>query len=53
MLGPLVETFAADNGYDMIFDTARLQGILYFATSKDVTDDFIALVNAGDVGATQ
>jgi Skp family chaperone for outer membrane proteins len=53
MLGPLVETFATDNGYDMIFDTARLQGILYFAPSKDVTDDFIALVNADNGGGTQ
>jgi Skp family chaperone for outer membrane proteins len=51
-LGPLVEQFAADNGYDIIFDTARLQGILYFAPSKDVTDDFIAVVNASG-GGTQ
>ncbi|NKB89743.1 MAG: hypothetical protein GKS06_16120 [Acidobacteria bacterium] len=50
-LGPLVERFAADNGYDMIFDTARLQGILYFAPSKDVTDDFIAVVNAAGTAA--
>jgi Skp family chaperone for outer membrane proteins len=52
-LGPLVESFAADNGYDMIFDTARLQGILYFAPSKDVTDDFIAVVNASGIGTAQ
>ena len=52
-LGPLVERFAADNGYDMIFDTARLQGVLYFAPSKDVTDDFLAVVNANTGGAAQ
>jgi len=52
-LGPLVERFAAEGGYDMIFDTARLQGILYFAPSKDVTEDFMALVNASVSGATQ
>jgi Skp family chaperone for outer membrane proteins len=50
-LGPLVEAFAAERGYDMIFDTARLQGILYFAPAKDVTEDFLALVNAR-VGST-
>jgi len=52
-LGPLVEQFAAENGYDMIFDTARLQGILYFSPSKDVTEEFMALVNASVSGASQ
>lgn len=52
-LGPLVERFAVERGYDMIFDTARLQGILYFAPSKDVTEDFMTLVNASVEGASQ
>ena len=52
-LGPLVERFAAERGYDMIFDTARLQGILYFTPSRDVTDDFMALVNSSVSGGTQ
>jgi len=52
-LGPLVEAFAAERGYDMIFDTARLQGILYFEPSKDVTDDFLTLVNARAGAANQ
>ena len=52
-LGPLVEQFAAERGYDMIFDTARLQGILYFSPSKDVTEDFMALVNSSVSGGTQ
>ncbi len=52
-LGPLVEQFAAERGYDMIFDTARLQGILYFSPSKDVTEDFMALVDANVTGGTQ
>lgn len=52
-LGPLVERFATERGYDMIFDTARLQGILYYAPSRDVTADFMALVNSSVSGASQ
>lgn len=44
-LGPLVERFAADRGIDIIFDTSRAGGLLYFATARDVTEDFLALVN--------
>lgn len=46
-LGPKVERFATDNGIDLIFDGARMQGILFFASDRDVTDDFLASVNAG------
>jgi Skp family chaperone for outer membrane proteins len=52
-LGPIVERFAIERGYDMIFDTARLQGILYFAPSKDATEAFMELVNASIEGASQ
>lgn len=53
-LGPLVERFAVDNGYEMIFDTSRLAGVLYFSTNRDVTSDFLAVVNAGPAsGAAQ
>ena len=45
-LGPLVEQFASQRGLDLIFDTSRAQGILYFATARDVTEDFLAMVNA-------
>lgn len=52
-LGPQVERFATDNGFDLIFDGARMQGILFFASSRDVTDDFLASVNAGASGGPQ
>jgi Skp family chaperone for outer membrane proteins len=45
-LGPLVERFAEDNGIEVIFDGARLQGVLYVDQAVDVTDDFLAIVNA-------
>jgi Skp family chaperone for outer membrane proteins len=45
-LGPLVERFAAERGIDVIFDGARLQGVLFVDESRDLTDDFLALVNA-------
>ncbi len=45
-LGPLVEQFAAENGYDVIFDSSRAQGVLYFANSTIVTTEFLALVNS-------
>ena len=51
-LGPLVERFAADNGYDVIFDSSRAQGVLYFANSTIVTTEFLALVNSS-VGTSQ
>lgn len=49
-LGPLVDRFAADRGLDVIFDGARLQGVLYVDESRDLTDDFLALVNASATG---
>lgn len=52
-LGPMVERFAEQQGLEMIFDSSRTAGLLYFANSRDVTDDFLALVNAqgqGDEG---
>ena len=45
-LGPLVDRFAADNGLEVIFDGARLQGVLFVDEGLDMTDDFLALVNA-------
>jgi Skp family chaperone for outer membrane proteins len=52
-LGPLVERFAAERGYDLIIDSARLQGILYFSPAKDVSEEFLQLVNSSVVGPTQ
>lgn len=46
-LGPLVDQFASQRGLDLIFDTSRAQGILYFNNARDLTDDFLAMVNAG------
>ena len=45
-LGPLVERFATDRGVDVIFDGARLQGVLFVDESQDLTDEFLQLVNA-------
>lgn len=45
VLIPAVEQLATAEGYDLILDT-RLEGILYFANVIDVTDEFIAMVNA-------
>ena len=47
---PAVEQLATREGYDLILDT-RIEGILYFANRIDVTERYIALVNAGP-GAT-
>ena len=49
-LGPMVERFATDRGYDLILDTSRTQGMLFFALPLDVTDDFLAMVNAATPG---
>ena len=51
-LGPLVERFAAENGYDLIFDSSRAQGVLYFANSTIVTNEFLALVNSSVSGGS-
>lgn len=45
-LGPLVEQLAAQGDYDIIIDASRLVGLLYFSQTIDVTDAFLALVNA-------
>ena len=45
-LGPLVERFAVDRGVDLILDSARMQGVLYYNTGRDLTDDFLAMVNS-------
>lgn len=44
-LGPLVDQFAADQNLDMIFDISRAQSLLYFSNERDVTDQFLAVVN--------
>jgi len=48
VLIPALEALAAERGYEMIFDSRLTQtgGLLYFANSLDVTDAFIAKVNA-------
>ncbi len=45
-LGPLIEQFAKQRNLDLILDSARMQGMLYFKNSRDLTDDFLALVNS-------
>lgn len=54
-LGPLVDRFAADRGIDLIFDSARAQGILYMGEALDLTEQFVALVNStlGSEGSAQ
>ena len=51
-LVPAVERLAAAGGYDLILDT-RVQGLLYFSTTLDVTEEFIAMVNEGAAGGQQ
>jgi hypothetical protein len=43
---------AAAGGYDLILDT-RVQGLLYFSATLDVTDEFITMVNEGAAGGQQ
>lgn len=45
-LGPLIDQFASERNLDLILDSARMQGLLYFKSSRDLTDDFLALVNS-------
>ncbi len=52
-LGPLVERFASERGLDLILDSARAQGLLYFNNALDLTDDFLQVVNAGGGQAQQ
>ncbi len=49
-LGPLVDRFAEERGIDLIFDSARAQGILYMGETLDLTGDFVSLVNAALAG---
>ncbi len=51
-LVPAVERMAAAGGYDLILDT-RVQGLLYFSATLDVTDEFITMVNEGAAGGQQ
>lgn len=48
--GPVVEQLATQGGYDLILDTSRVPGVLFFSDAIDVTDDFLALVNAAAPG---
>lgn len=47
---PVLESMASERGYQIVFDTRMTQtgGLLYFANTLDVTDDFIARVNAAN-----
>ena len=45
-LGPLVDQLARREGYDLILDSSRASGLLFFSQAIDITDEFLALVNA-------
>lgn len=47
-----LEKFAADKGYDLVFDVSgktmnRLPALLVYPKDKEITDAFVKLVNAG------
>jgi Skp family chaperone for outer membrane proteins len=48
ILIPVLEAMAAERGYQIVLDTRMTQtgGLLYFSNVLDVTDEFIARVNA-------
>lgn len=53
-LGPLVEQFAAQQQLDLIFDSSNMAGLLYFSNARDMTDQFLTMVNAqGGTGGEQ
>jgi Skp family chaperone for outer membrane proteins len=53
VLIPVLEQMSADQGYDFVFDSRMIQTgtMLYFSNRLDVTDDYIARVNAASGGA--
>jgi len=48
VLIPVLEQMSVDSGYDLVFDSRMIQTgtMLYFSNSLDVTDEYIARVNA-------
>lgn len=52
VLIPVLETLASEQGYDLVFDSRMIQtgAMLYFANTLDVTDEYIARVNAAASG---
>jgi Skp family chaperone for outer membrane proteins len=55
VLIPVLEALAAERGYEIVLDTRMTQtgGLLYYSNVLDVTDDFIARVNAAEGNAAQ
>ena len=55
VLIPVLESMAAESGYQIVLDTRMTQtgGLLYYSNVLDVTDEFIARVNAAESGAAQ
>ncbi len=53
VLIPVLEQMAADTGYDFVFDARMIQTgtMLFFANRLDVTDEYIARVNAASAGS--
>lgn len=53
VLIPVLEEMAADAGYDFVFDSRMIQTgtMLYFANRLDVTDEYIAWVDAAGTGS--
>lgn len=53
VLIPVLEEMAADAGYDFVFDSRMIQTgtMLYFANRLDVTDEYIARVDAAGTGS--
>ena len=53
VLIPALETMAAEQGYQLVFDSRMVQtgAMLYFANTLDVTDEYIARVNAVAAGS--
>ncbi len=53
VLIPVLERLAAEQGWDLVFDARLVQtgSMLHYSTSLDVTDTFIAGVNAASGGS--
>ncbi len=53
VLIPVLEEMAADAGYDFVFDSRMIQTgtMLYFANRLDVTDEYVARVDAAGAGS--
>jgi Skp family chaperone for outer membrane proteins len=53
VLIPALEEMAGDAGYDFVFDSRMIQTgtMLYFANRLDVTDEYVARVDAASAGS--